>query len=91
MNPIFDDDFWHYLPRQVYVKEHMNLALFYNNAIAFCKTDYPRHQAKIVNPRHSYYRCVPDKENGFRFYFDVEPRRGAAPCTVAEVVEKAYE
>lgn len=84
VNSICDEQ--QYLPIQVYVKGHVDLSLFQEKAAAFCKTDYPMSQSQIVNPRHSYYRCVWDKEAELaRFYFDVTPGHGASPCTVADI------
>lgn len=83
-SPICDEQ--QYLPIQVYVKGHVDLSQFSSNAAAFCETDYPMCQSQITNPRHSYYRCVWDKETEIaRFYFDVTPGHGASPCTVADI------
>lgn len=69
INPIFDSE--QYLPVKIYTKGHVDLSQFSSNAIAFCETDYPVRQSRIVNPRHSYYRCVYDKEKeASRFHFD---------------------
>jgi len=84
---VFSDEIhMNVLPQQVYAKGHLDISEFCRGSLEFCKREYPVPECQILNPRHSYYRNVPDKESEMcRIYFDVKPGRGASPCTVADI------